>query len=114
MAIAVAATREALALAYGAEGNFISLHTADPGTTGANEATGGGYARQATTWSGGAVDGVIAGTQVEVPVPAGTFTHVGIFDAVTAGNFVDSYAIPGGVTLSVIGTVKVTPTFTES
>lgn len=31
---------------------FTSLHTADPGTTGASEnAATGGYARQATTWN---------------------------------------------------------------
>lgn len=33
---------------------FTSLHTADPGTTGASEQTGGGYAAQATTWNNAA------------------------------------------------------------
>jgi hypothetical protein len=30
---------------------YLSLHTADPGTTGANEVSGGSYARQAITWN---------------------------------------------------------------
>ena len=33
---------------------FTSLHTADPGTTGASEAIGGGYARQACAWNAAA------------------------------------------------------------
>lgn len=32
-------------------GTWISLHTADPGDTGANEVVGGSYARQPIAWS---------------------------------------------------------------
>jgi hypothetical protein len=50
MAIAVVATRNALVAAYIAQGAWISMHTADPGSTGAFEATGGSpaYARKQT------------------------------------------------------------------
>lgn len=30
---------------------YVSLHTASPSTTGANEVSGGGYARQACSWN---------------------------------------------------------------
>ena len=37
MAIAVTATNNALATAYEAQGSWLSLHTASPAATGANE-----------------------------------------------------------------------------
>ena len=33
---------------------YVGLCTASPGTTGANEVSGGGYSRQACTWNGAA------------------------------------------------------------
>ncbi len=72
---------------------FVSLHTGDPGTTGANEVSGGTYARVAVTF--GAQSTISGGrrisvaSQVSVNVPAGTtVTFVGVFDAVTGGNFI--------------------------
>lgn len=114
MAIAVPATREALAVEYAAQGDFISLHTGNPGTTGANEAAGGGYAREQTVWAAGGSDGVVTGSQVEITAAAGTYTHIGIFTLVAGGSFVDSYVLPAPVTLSVAGTIRVTPTYTQS
>lgn len=66
----------------------ISLHTADPGTTGASEVSGGSYARQAVTW-GAASGGTKASTAaLAFNVPAGaTITHVGGWTASTAGTF---------------------------
>ncbi|WP_435109913.1 phage tail fiber protein [Nocardiopsis synnemataformans] len=59
-----------------------SLHTTDGGTTGADEITGGTYARQAVTWdpaSGGQID---AGGQFTFDVPGGyTVTHLGLWDS---------------------------------
>lgn len=48
MAGLTAATKETAALAVTALGAYVSLHTADPGTTGTSEATGGSpaYARK--------------------------------------------------------------------
>lgn len=70
---------------------YISLHTADPGETGASEVTGGSYARQAvnttTGWdaaSGGATANAAAISFASMP--AVTVTHVGIWDALTVGN----------------------------
>lgn len=65
----------------------LSLHTADPGTTGTSEVTGGGYARKAVTW-GAAAGGVAEETAVSFDVPANiTVTHVGGWSAVSGGTF---------------------------
>ena len=114
MAIAVAQTKETVALAYTAIGAYVSAHTADPGTTGTAEATGGSpaYARKLTTWTGGTVDGVVTGSQVTIDVPAGTYTYIGIFSAVTVGNFVDKYLLPVAQTFASQGQLLVTPSMT--
>lgn len=109
MAIAVPQTKEQVAIYYGTLGSWISLHTADPGTTGANEASGGGYGRRQSTWTGGAVDGTIAGSAVTIPVAAGTYAWVGIWSASTGGTFVDKIAI-ASTQLGAAGEIVVTPT----
>lgn len=67
---------------------YISLHTADPGETGASEATGGSYARQQAAFNA-ASSGVAVNTATVTftAMPAATITHIGIWDAVSAGNF---------------------------
>jgi hypothetical protein len=68
---------------------WLSLHTGAPGTTGANEATGGSpaYARKQTTWGAANASGVAVGSQVTFDVPAGTYAHVGFWSAPTGGTF---------------------------
>ena len=109
-------TKEAAALAVTARGNWISLHTADPGTTGTGEATGGSpaYARKQTTWSGGAADGSVPGSAVAFDVQAGAYTHIGVWTAATAGTFVGGFALssstgalPGQAVVNVTPTVSV-------
>ncbi|GGV34273.1 hypothetical protein GCM10010182_67710 [Actinomadura cremea] len=67
---------------------YVSLHTADPGTDGSSEVTGGSYARQAATWaaaSGGEKD---SSAEVVFNIPSGTtITHVGLWSASTSGTF---------------------------
>ena len=107
------ATKEAAALAVTALGNTVSLHTADPGITGANEAAGGApaYSRKTTTWSGGGADGSVAGTPVAFDVPAGTYTHIGVWDGATfIGGFPLSSstgALPGQTVVNVTPTITV-------
>ena len=112
MAIAVNATKNTLSDAYKGLGTYISVHTGDPSTTGANEASGGSpaYARIATTW-GSSSAGVVSGSQVTINVPAGTYTYVGLWSASTAGTFIDKCAITS-TTLGAQGQILVTPTFT--
>lgn len=109
------ATKETAALAVTALGGWISLHTGDPGTTGANEATGGSpaYARKQSTWTGGGSDGVVPGSEVVIDLPAGTYTHFGVWSASSGGTFIGGGVITS-TTLGAQGQIKVTPTFTQS
>lgn len=90
---------------------WISLHTADPSTTGTNEATGGSYARQQTTW-GSASSGSRAGSQVTFSVPAGTYTHWGIWSASSAGTFHYGGTLSSSETYGSPGSLLHTPTIT--
>ncbi|MGH6719589.1 MAG: phage tail fiber protein [Alphaproteobacteria bacterium] len=69
---------------------YAALHTAAPGETGANEATGGSYARQqvaGANWnagSGGLSDNTAAISFAGMPVA--TIVGVSLWDAVSAGN----------------------------
>lgn len=104
------ATHQASSNAVAALGDWISVHTGAGGTTGANEATGGGYARQQTDWTPDGA-GTNDGDEVNVPVAAGTYVEGGIWSAVSAGTFVGSEAFDGGnVVVSGSGAfVSVTP-----
>ena len=114
MPIAITATKNALVTAYIAQGTWISLHTADPGTTGTNEATGGtpSYARKQTGWAA-AASATSTGTQVTIDVPPGTYTFMGLWSAATGGTFVDKVAITS-TTLGAQGQILVTPSYTQT
>lgn len=98
----------------GGSSTWVSVHTAAAGTTGANEATGGGYARKQSVLTSGST-GSVTGSTVNVPVAAGTYVEGGMWDAVTAGNFVGSGAFSGGnVVVSGVGaSIDVTPSITS-
>jgi hypothetical protein len=67
---------------------YISLHTGDPGETGANECTGGSYARQTGSFAA-ASSGTSASDAAFTftSMPGCTVTHIGIWDASSGGNF---------------------------
>ena len=75
-----------------------ALHNGSPGETGANELSGGSYARQAIAF-GAASGGTAANTAQEewnlTGVTASTVLFLGFFDAVTTGNFLWSIPIGG-------------------
>lgn len=108
------ATKETAALAVTGLGAYISLHESDPGTTGTGEATGGSpaYARKLTTWSGAGSDGSVAGSQVTFDVDAATYSHMGIWTAVTGGTFIAGFALNSSAVVSAQGQLLVTPTVT--
>lgn len=112
MPIAVNATKETLATTYTGLASHASLHTADPGTTGTSEVTGGTYARVAITWVPGGSDG-ISTASVSFNVPASTATtHVALWSAITGGTFRDK-----AVCVIPSGTARVVPvnlTFTQT
>lgn len=104
------ATLNAAVDAIAARGDWISAHTGDPSTTGANEVTGGGYARQQTTW-GAAAGGDRAGSQVAISIPAATtVTHWGIWSAAAAGTFVGGFPLDAEEAFGSAGTLNHTPT----
>lgn len=90
-------------------GSYISLHSGDPGVDGSNVVA---VSRQQTTW-GAASSGTANGTQVTFSsVPAGSYTHYGVWSAATGGTFRWGFALSPGVTLSDVGTVLMTPRVT--
>ncbi|WP_433660808.1 phage tail fiber protein [Nocardia sp. CA-128927] len=105
-----AAVKNSMADHWASLGASYSLHTGDPGAGGtSNEATGGGYARQTTTW-GAAVAGTVTGTQLVFTVPAGSYTHMCRWNGATLLTVLDTT----DAVVSPAGEVKVTPSYTYS
>lgn len=82
---------------------YASLHSADPGTTGANELTGGSYARQAVVF-GAASGGQVANNAALSWPNAGTtpVTHVGFWTAATGGTYLGGLAVAAPATANPI------------
>lgn len=107
MARASAAAENAAVNGITAVGLYLSLHSADPGTTGASEITGGGYARQAITW--GAASGGTAtntGALSFTVAAATTVAYVGVWSAATTGTYYVGAATTS-VTFNQAGTASV-------
>lgn len=93
---------------------WISLHTGDPSTSGANEVTTGVYARKQTTW-GSASSSSKTGSAVVIDVPSSTtVTHWGIWSASTAGTFCYGGTLPSSEAYSSQGQYSLTATLTAS
>lgn len=94
---------------------YASLHTADPGSTGTSEVTGGtpAYARKALTWAA-ASGGSKGAAMVTFDVPAGTITHFGLWTAVTGGTFRGGAALPANETYGAQGTYDLSITATAT
>lgn len=91
--------------ALGTAAKTVSLHTGDPGTTGANELSGGtpAYAQQSATWTTPTTDTLALSNQPTWNVPAGsTVSHVAFRD--TSGNVLWSRALPNSETYAGQGT----------
>lgn len=114
MAVKIATSRQSLADHYQTLGRYFGLCTGDPGTsaTPANETSGNGYARIATTWSSGS-GGVSNGTPVTINAGADTYTHTPLCSAASGNNMVDWAAIVSTI-LSAPGQIVLTPTYTQS
>lgn len=72
---------------------YASLHSADPGSTGTNELTGGSpaYARKAITWNAASAGNLDDSNAPVFDVPAGsTVSHFGLWSAVSGGTFYGS------------------------
>jgi hypothetical protein len=76
---------------------FASLHTGDPSTTGANEATGGtpAYARKSISYAASSAGQKASNAVITFDVAAGTYGYIGLWSAVTAGTFYGYYPAGG-------------------
>ena len=78
---------------------YVSLHTADPGDTGASEVTGGAYARQGPiTFTSAGSNPTVASNSAIVTYAAatgswGTVAYFGVWTALTGGTFQGSGAL---------------------
>lgn len=88
----------------------ISLHTAEPDSTGSNEVSGGSYARVAVEWnaaSGGAIDN--KGTNPVFSVPAGTTVkYLGFWSDASGTPKFEAFADITDETFTGAGTYEVT------
>jgi hypothetical protein len=97
---------------------FLSIHTADPGNTGASENTGySGGLRPAIAFTAASGQSCPNTSQIDFTVmPAITVTHVGLWTANTAGTFKGGGALAAskttaaGDTLRFVATTGVTVT----
>lgn len=98
-------------------GNWISVFTNTPDSSGSNEATGGGYARKQATYPTGLMSGnywVRTASAVVIDVPPGTYKEAGNWSASSGGTFRWSGAFTGGdvevsgsgATITVTSTVR--------
>lgn len=98
--LAVRIMLDALDESIAAGAKFGALFTAYSSTGAANEVTGGSpaYARQGATWSAAATRSKAGTFAAPFNVPGGTTVRwIGLFDAVTAGNFLGMVPNGGGV-----------------
>lgn len=85
---------------------FISIHTAQPSTTGSNESAA---ARKNAGWS--TANGVLTSTSQSFTggAASGAATHVGLWSASTAGTFGGWYALTGDQAFNAAGAYTVNP-----
>lgn len=96
--------------AFGTAAGFVSLHAADPGTSGTSEVTGGNpvYARKAMSWAAAATGSKSSNAQIVFDVPASTtISHLGYWSALTNGTFYGSRALDTNQTYPTQGTYTI-------
>ncbi|MEU1761301.1 hypothetical protein [Micromonospora sp. NPDC005652] len=109
------ATKNAMLDLLSTRAAYLSLHTADPGTSGTSEATGGSpaYARKSLTWASASAGSKSTSASVTFDVPAGTYTHIGFWSAATGGTYNGSRPLSASTTFGAQSQLTVT-TVTES
>lgn len=96
------------ATAFSVTTPYVSLHTADPGETGASECVGGSYARQSGSFAAASAGATTTDAQISyATMPACTITHVGVWDASTSGNFLWGGALTASKTVNSGDTVQI-------
>jgi len=78
---------------------YVSLHTADPGTTGASEVTGGTYARVAVSWNAASSGSVTQSGALSINLPASTTaSYFGVWSASSSGTYYIGGALSPSIT----------------
>lgn len=94
---------------------YLSLHSADPGTTGASELSAGGYARQALVFGAAAGGAVASNAVITVPnAGAVAVTYVGVWSASTGGTYLAGAPLASAVTAASVSFASGAVTFTAS
>jgi hypothetical protein len=84
---------------------WVALHTGDPGTTGANEVTGGSYARQQVNFNAAASKAAKNAASFSFAnMPAATVTHISLWSAETVGTFLIGGALSESIVVAGGGT----------
>ena len=79
--------------------SYVSLHTADPTTTGGSEVTGGTYARVAVTWNSPSSGSVTNSGALSINLPASTTaSYFGVWSASTSGTYYIGGALSPSIT----------------
>lgn len=89
---------------------YASLHTADPGTSGTSEVTGGSpaYARKAISWSAAATGSKTNSGSLTFDIPSSTtVAYIGYWSASSAGTFYGSRALSASETFTGQGTYTI-------
>ncbi len=79
--------------------SFVSLHSGDPGTTGANEISGGSpaYARKTAAWGSSTNGSAALSSAVQFDIPGSvTITHFGTWTSASGGTFIGGDALRDG------------------
>jgi hypothetical protein len=81
---------------------YVSRHTADPGTTGANETTA---ARILPTWpaASGTGDATVSNLNFSGGAASGACTYCGLWSAASGGTFGGGFALSGNQTFNASG-----------
>jgi hypothetical protein len=86
----------------------VSLHTDNPGTNGANEVSGGAYARELSDWAAASAGTVVNDGAIVFDVPGSTtIKFLGYWSAGTAGTFYGSRALDADQVYATAGTYTI-------
>ena len=89
---------------------FLGLGTGGSDPTGiSGEAVGNGYARQRVVFTGTGVQQNAEAVRFTFTAAAGTFTHVGLFDAAAGGNALTWSPLASPAAVAGPGTVTINP-----
>jgi hypothetical protein len=101
-------TKGTMLAAFGGIADHVSLHSADPGTNGASEISGGSYARKSVAWATPSSGSMVSSGQVVFNVASGvTITHLGYWSEATGGTFYGSRALNASQTFGSAGTYTI-------